>query len=113
MSQNSADFAGMKKGLELITNAGNDLRKDHSGVQGEVAAVAQSWSANSAQMFQGVMTQFDEEMQRMLTALETIESKLENVLNIQIETDQDSDLQMTDLQKLFESSRFTARTQAQ
>ncbi|MGW2561406.1 WXG100 family type VII secretion target [Streptomyces sp. NPDC001514] len=104
MSQNSADFAGMQRGLEVLTDAGNDLRKEHQTVQGEVAALAGSWSSKSRQTFDRIMDRFDEEMQTMLTALEKIETRLEEVLGVQIRTDQDTDLEMTDLQKMLESS---------
>jgi len=102
MAVNSADFAGMKKGLELIVNAGNDLRTQHGHAQSTVQELQQYWSAQSASTFQKIMTTFDEKMQAMLSALEEIEAKLESTLGIQIQADQDTDLAVTQLSQALE-----------
>lgn len=102
MAVNSADFAGMKKGLELIVNAGNDLRTQHGQAQSTVLDLQQYWSAQSAGTFQKIMTTFDDKMAAMLAALEEIEAKLESTLGIQIAADQDTELAVTQLSAALE-----------
>ncbi|MPY40513.1 WXG100 family type VII secretion target [Streptomyces phyllanthi] len=103
MAQNSADFAGMQTGLELIVQTGNDLRKQHGEAKATVDSLRQYWSASSANTFQGIMQRFDADMVTMLDALETIEDKLLDTLNIQIQANQETELAVSEVQRALEA----------
>ncbi|MER5767844.1 WXG100 family type VII secretion target [Streptomyces sp. NPDC001985] len=101
---NSTSFAGMKKGHELLVNAGNDLRREHEGAKATTAELQQYWQSESSTAYQKMMGVFDTEMQNALSALEEIELKIEQISGAQVRTDEDSKLAVSEMNRALEAA---------
>jgi WXG100 family type VII secretion target len=74
--ESAQDRAAMAKAAGDIDEAASTIKGLQTSLHGHKAAVLAGWQGNAAHAFDGVFTSFDEDMTKVLTALNGMHEKL-------------------------------------
>lgn len=64
------------RGAQLVTDAKGELEGQLSGLRGKLSSIGSQWVGAGSAAFQQVMTRWDEDTRRILTALSEFEANL-------------------------------------
>lgn len=77
------------RGAKMVSSARSDLTSELAGLRGQLSGIGTSWKGGGSVAFQGVMTRWDENSKKIISALEQFEANLVSSENTYDTNDQD------------------------
>ncbi|MFC8277568.1 hypothetical protein ACFUJR_34555 [Streptomyces sp. NPDC057271] len=98
----AANVAQMQQGLELVGQTLEVCASTQTNTEQNVEQLMQHWDAGSRETFTRVMAKFSERVIAIRGQLDTVQSQLQDTLQLQIQTEETAQDSMSGLQQLLE-----------
>ncbi|MFE5301609.1 hypothetical protein [Streptomyces sp. NPDC056632] len=104
MAKTAASFPQMQQALQLISTTLESCRTVQTNTETHVESLMSTWEASSQEIFRGVMEKFSERCLAIRSQLDTIENHIQETLGLQVQSDEETQVAMSELQKLMDGA---------